>query len=266
MNIYEIFNESKNLSEVLKKMNLSDNVINWKKIKEMAIDVNFDINVYKERKKRYCLKCGTQLKKGQKKFCCHSCSATFNNTGRVITDETKEKIKSGVIKFINDSYGDKIPKNNNKNSIKTTIKKEKKICVFCGNEIEKYGNKYCSNDCHSKYRHKLSYEYFLNNPNKFNRGNYTPNNFKDFFMIEQNNKCIICGCDNYWNGNKLVFVIDHIDGDASNNKRENLRMVCPNCDSQLETFKSKNKNSSRRNYWKEKIIRENKEAGSMQGA
>lgn len=43
-------------------------------------------------------------------------------------------------------------------------------------------------------------------------------------------------------------------------------MVCPNCDSQLETFKSKNKNSSRRNYWKEKIIRENKEAGSMQGA
>ena len=54
---------------------------------------------------------------------------------------------------------------------------------------------------------------------------------------------------------KLNGSIDHIDGDASNNKRENIRMICPNCDSQTETFKSKNKNSKRRNYWKEKIIK-----------
>ena len=33
-------------------------------------------------------------------------------------------------------------------------------------------------------------------------------------------------------------------------------MICPNCDSQLETYKSKNKNSTRRNYWKDKIIRD----------
>jgi hypothetical protein len=45
-----------------------------------------------------------------------------------------------------------------------------------------------------------------------------------------------------------------IDGDASNNLRSNIRMICPNCDSQTDTFKSKNKNSKRRNYWKEKII------------
>lgn len=41
-----------------------------------------------------------------------------------------------------------------------------------------------------------------------------------------------------------------IDWNASNNKRENLRLICPNCDSQLETFKSKNKNSARRKYKK----------------
>ena len=57
-------------------------------------------------------------------------------------------------------------------------------------------------------------------------------------------------------GKPLTFILDHIDGNAANNKRENLRMICPNCDSQLDTFKSKNKNSARRNYWKEKIIRE----------
>lgn len=36
----------------------------------------------------------------------------------------------------------------------------------------------------------------------------------------------------------------HIDGDASNNFRDNLRLVCPNCDSQLDTYKSRNKNSA----------------------
>ena len=58
------------------------------------------------------------------------------------------------------------------------------------------------------------------------------------------NKCNICGIDS-WNGIKLVLILDHIDGNASNNNKENLRFVCPNCDSQLDTYKSKNKNSAR---------------------
>lgn len=56
------------------------------------------------------------------------------------------------------------------------------------------------------------------------------------------------------------MVLDHIDGDASNNTRENFRCVCPNCDSQLDTYKSKNKNSARTNrskYYNKSII-ENK--------
>ena len=78
-------------------------------------------------------------------------------------------------------------------------------------------------------------------------------------MKDQDNKCAICGDPPFHNGLPLVFVIDHIDGKASNNHRENLRMICPDCDSQLNTFKSKNKNSERRNYWKEHIIRQVKE-------
>ena len=38
-----------------------------------------------------------------------------------------------------------------------------------------------------------------------------------------------------------VDILDHVDGDASNNRRENLRLVCPNCDSQLPTFKARNR-------------------------
>jgi hypothetical protein len=43
-----------------------------------------------------------------------------------------------------------------------------------------------------------------------------------------------------WHGKPLVFVLDHIDGNADNNARGNLRMVCPNCDSQLPTYKNRN--------------------------
>lgn len=55
------------------------------------------------------------------------------------------------------------------------------------------------------------------------------------------------------------MILDHIDGDASHNTRENLRCVCPNCDSQLDTYKSKNKNGSRSYY------RYNKEKGGIIG-
>ena len=80
------------------------------------------------------------------------------------------------------------------------------------------------------------------------RANYSPKNFKADIIDEQNGVCTICGCPQEHNGKPLVFVLDHIDGDASNNRRENLRCVCPNCDSQLDTYKSKNKKSSRNYY------------------
>jgi len=108
----------------------------------------------------------------------------------------------------------------------------------------------------SLHNHENAYQRFLTDNDKYCVGNYTPKNFKDFFLKEQNNQCSICQITPKWNNQNLVFVLDHIDGDASNNKRINLRLICPNCDSQLSTFKSKNKNSTRRNYWKEKIIKD----------
>jgi hypothetical protein len=114
--------------------------------------------------------------------------------------------------------------------------------------------KFCSPECSCEYRHKEAYAKFLETPEKYCNGGYTPKNFKTEFLREQNDRCAICGCEQMHNGKPLIFVLDHIDGNASNNRRENLRMICPNCDSQLPTFKSKNKNSSRRNYWKEKIL------------
>ena len=82
------------------------------------------------------------------------------------------------------------------------------------------------------------------------KSNFRIDYFKKDILKEQNNKCDICKIEDNWNNKKLVFVLDHIDGDASNNKRDNLRCVCPNCDSQLDTFKSKNKNSARKDRYK----------------
>lgn len=39
--------------------------------------------------------------------------------------------------------------------------------------------------------------------------------------------------------------MDHTDGNPTNNRRENLRLVCPNCDSQLPTYKSRNRGNGR---------------------
>ena len=48
--------------------------------------------------------------------------------------------------------------------------------------------------------------------------------------------CAICGVEDRWCGRPLVLHVDHIDGDASNNLRQNLRLLCPNCHSQTATY------------------------------
>jgi hypothetical protein len=47
--------------------------------------------------------------------------------------------------------------------------------------------------------------------------------------------CFKCNQGNLWNGEKLVLILDHINGINNDNRIENLRFVCPNCNSQLAT-------------------------------
>lgn len=58
--------------------------------------------------------------------------------------------------------------------------------------------------------------------------------------------CELCGQSNVWNGQHLVLQLDHINGNHYDNRFENLRILCPNCHSQTETFG--NKRNKKTNY------------------
>lgn len=159
------------------------------------------------------------------------------------------------IKKVAIRLGIELPKRRSINEKETfnkgVIKVEMLTCLNCGKLFPKYvsGNsKYCSNKCSHEYRRKKSYQKVIDGDKSIMRGNYTPAAYKDFIIEEQNGVCAICGMEPFWNGKPLIFILDHIDGDASNNKRDNLRCICSNCDSQLDTYKFKNKNGSRSYY------------------
>ena len=56
-------------------------------------------------------------------------------------------------------------------------------------------------------------------------------------------ECSVCGWDVKFPGAEFSSCeLDHIDGDHNNWTRLNLRMLCPSCHSQTETYKGRNKN------------------------
>ena len=55
------------------------------------------------------------------------------------------------------------------------------------------------------------------------------------------NICIFCGQDENWYGKKMTLILDHENGIHNDNRLENLRIVCPNCNATLDTHCGKNK-------------------------
>ncbi|EID80662.1 MULTISPECIES: hypothetical protein [Rhodococcus] len=49
-------------------------------------------------------------------------------------------------------------------------------------------------------------------------------------------KCVLCGLGDDWCGLPLILHVDHIRGDPSDSRLEQVRFLCPNCHSQTATW------------------------------
>ena len=143
--------------------------------------------------------------KAKKKFCSQSCAASFNNR--------------------------KQPKR--KSSDKT------RSCLTCGSTTT--NPKFCSLEC--IYQHEKNKR--IENIESGGDVSCRCQTDRDYILSLQDGVCAICKCLPTHNGLELKFILDHIDGNSEHNKKENLRFVCPNCDSQLPTYKAKNKGNGR---------------------
>lgn len=153
-----------------------------------------------------CPKCGTEHNKSGN-FCSRSCA-----NSRSFTNESKEKKRKANLDFYSSLSKEERKKiaaeKQSKYDFDTAQKK-----VQQANRIRSWSRPY-EEMSHDSLRKRLLHE-----------RNYT---------------CEECGIGNEYNGKPLSLELDHVDGNNSNNKIENLRILCPNCHSQTPTHRSKN--------------------------
>lgn len=119
-------------------------------------------------------------------------------------------------------------------------------CASCGIELTKRHQKlYCSLACQRSLERRRKTETWLATGHATTAASGRRHYIRLYLYEDQQSRCAICGTPASWEGLPLAFVLDHIDGNSSNNHRDNLRLVCPNCDSQLPTFKARNRGQGR---------------------
>jgi len=143
--------------------------------------------------------------KHKNQFCSHSCAASFNNRG--------------IIRNFVDGKG----------SVKE--------CTFCGEKTT--NGKFCNHKCRVSF---IKQE--INKKIKIDGKISALVTGKRYLIETRGNKCENCGLTE-WLGKKIVMIMDHMDGNPANNSTDNLRLVCPNCDSMLPTYKGRNKGNGR---------------------
>ena len=218
--LIEAIQEVEYLGQVLQMLGAHDNTSNRKKLREFIEENEIDASHIKSKTTRSkyelnpkrCKYCNEVIpyEKRQNDFCSHSCAATFNNVGNRVTLS------------------------------------EHSYCLNCGKEIPS-GRKYCSNKCQGEFEYKDYINKWKNNEVSGTKCSTDVSNHVRRYLFEtHNNSCQKCGWHEVNPYTGLVpLQIHHIDGDCTNNREENLQLLCPNCHSLTENFGSRNKNCTR---------------------
>jgi hypothetical protein len=111
---------------------------------------------------------------------------------------------------------------------------------LCENKPNTHG-KYCNNACQGQHsRKKLINKWTSGKIDKIGR-----KIIREWLSEKNGYQCSCCGISE-WQNKPITLWVDHIDGDASNNKPDNFKLICPNCDSQQDTFGAKNYGKGRK--------------------
>lgn len=127
------------------------------------------------------------------------------------------------------------------------VKKPRVCCLVCGKTTARSGYKYCSNTCQFEYQFLAYIDRWRSGKESGLRNiGVVCNHVKRYLRRKFNNKCCLCG----WAEVNLItgqvpLIADHVDGNWRNNTEENLRLICPNCDSLTPTYAALNKGNGR---------------------
>ena len=106
-------------------------------------------------------------------------------------------------------------------------------CLICNKKLDRSQKEYCSRECSGiSTRRDTDKRIECGLVHKRDR-------LKRYIIERLGEVCSECGQKPEWNNKPLVLQLDHIDGDSDNNFPSNIRLVCPNCHTQTDTFTSR---------------------------
>ncbi len=135
-------------------------------------------------------------------------------------------------------------------------KKLRSACLSCGKETARSGYKYCSNVCQFEFQHQKYIGLWKEGKIiGLQRMGIVSTHIKKYLREKYHNQCCVCGWSKINPKSGIVpLVADHIDGNWRNNTEDNLRLICPNCDSLSPTYAALNKGNGRKDRPKSKRV------------